>query len=135
MTTLTVSDKHYWVDPKISILLVEDCPMIGEIIPEFLKEEHPDTECVLTSTKAEAIRILNSRGDFDIVFLDWNLPDWTSSGLVQLVFDTQESVVEIVWISWEPKTRKIQLSEWATSECEKTEIINKMALLRKLYNI
>lgn len=49
--------------------------MIGEIIPEFLKEEHPDTECVLTSTRAEAIKILNSRRDFDIVFLDWNLPD------------------------------------------------------------
>lgn len=105
----------------LKVLVVEDCELTTDLIQELVSEDLPDVELVMTSTRQWALDLLSKHNDFNIVFLDWNLPDGTSQWLVSRVRNTQMDVIEIVWISGDKDFRvDTQIAkEGATLECEK----------------
>lgn len=118
----------------MNVLLVEDCELTIDIVTWLAQEDHPDIQITLAKTKAEATKKLQETPNYDIVFLDWHLPDGTSEWLAWLVYLTQSDVIEIVWTSSSEDKRIMQVQkEGATSHCAKEEIVNVMWRIKSIF--
>lgn len=109
----------------IPVLVVEDDLLTTEIIWE-ISDEIPTLEVVIVKSKEEALKVLNSRNDFLVAFVDWNLEGGTSEWVIETIYATQEQIWDIFATSSNDDSRKMQLLyEWATHELEqKFDIIH-----------
>lgn len=119
--------------PKV--LVVEDCDLTVSLITELIELDHPDVNLTITWSREKARQLLSQTSDYNIVFLDWNLTDGTSKGLIELIYWTQNNVIEIVGISWDKDFRlNTQVrQEGATSECEKFEVPDKIGEIKRTF--
>lgn len=109
----------------MKILVVEDCKMTIDFVSEMVREDLPEVELHMVSTREDALAVLGSRNDFNLVFLDWNLPDGNTKWLVQVVQSTQSKLIWVIGISSEENFRReTQIHvEWANDECAKNWIV------------
>lgn len=107
---------------KIPVLILEDCNITNSMIKE-LEVDMPGLEIVIVTTKKEALRVLNSRNDFLIAFIDYHLEEWTSEWVIKAIHATQAWIREIFATSWNDDKRKIQICEWATRWLNKHDIM------------
>lgn len=114
----------------IPVLVVEDDFLTTEIISE-ITDEIPSVEVVIVKSKEEALRVLSSRNDFLVAFVDWNLEDGTSQWVIWTIYATQEQIWDIFATSSHDESRKMQLLyEGATHELEnKFQIIHEIESL------
>ena len=59
---------------RYKCLIVDDDPLIGDLIKHFCTKSSLVEYCILSSTARDGLMLLTS-GDIDLVFLDYNLPD------------------------------------------------------------
>lgn len=105
----------------MKVLVVEDCKLTIDFVSYLVGENLTGVELHIVSTRKDALEVLESRNDFNLVFLDWNLPDGDTKWLVHVVRSTQSKLIRVIWISAEENFRintQIHI-EWADDECEK----------------
>lgn len=59
----------------MKVLVVEDCKLTIDFVSYLVGENLTGVELHIVSTRKDALEVLESRNDFNLVFLDWNLPD------------------------------------------------------------
>lgn len=117
----TSSDYFSWnAKAKADVLLIEDCEtsneVIAELVDDFFWEE---VKLTIANTVEEAMKALKSWTTFDVVFLDWNLPDWKTLWLIKEITD---KAMHIVSTSCCDKIQQEHLKEWAHAVIEKHRV-------------
>lgn len=74
------NDCYKYGGAALEILIVEDEPVVARQLQESLKQESYSSDCAATAAEAE--RAMNEKG-YDLVLLDWNLPDGDGIALLQ----------------------------------------------------
>ena len=68
---------------RYKCLIVDDDPLIGDLIKHFCTKSGLVEYCILSSTARDGLMLLTS-GDIDLVFLDYNLPDMNGQTFLEL---------------------------------------------------
>ena len=68
----------------MTCLIVDDDPLICDLIEHFCGKIKEITSVTTTTSGFESINLINSTS-FDIVFLDFNLPDITGKGILEIM--------------------------------------------------
>lgn len=117
----------------IPILIIEDDVFINAIIEEIIQENH-HLEIIQATTRDESMKILNTRNDIKVAFVDWFLENETSEWIIKNIYSTQLWITEIFATSSSNYERSMQIiSEWATSECSKSDILTRL-ISKKWYS-
>lgn len=90
----------------MNILIIEDSPSMYLLIEKLA--QMIDHECVWAKTTAEAVTILNDSSHFELILLDWILPD--EMGIDFLKRNRKEEItnIPIIMISVEHTPRSNQ---------------------------
>ncbi|MEP7321927.1 MAG: LytTR family DNA-binding domain-containing protein [Saprospiraceae bacterium] len=64
-------------------LIVDDDPLIGDLIKHFCSKSGLVDYCILSSTAADGLLLL-AGGDINLIFLDYNLPDMNGQTFLEL---------------------------------------------------
>ena len=117
----TSSEYFSWdAKAKTEVLLIEDCEMSNDIITELVNDFFwEEVKLTIAKTIKEAMGTLNSWITFDVVFLDWNLPDWKTLWLIKEITD---KAMHIVSTSWCDNMQLERLKEWANAAIEKHRV-------------
>jgi DNA-binding LytR/AlgR family response regulator len=65
-------------------LIVDDDPLICDLIEHFCSKINDIASVTTTTSGFESINLINS-SSFDIIFLDFNLPDITGKGILEMI--------------------------------------------------
>jgi len=68
---------------NINCLVVDDDPLIGDLIKHFCSKQEWINSCVSVMNGSQALQAVNA-GDYDLIFLDFNLPDLNGQNLLEL---------------------------------------------------
>ena len=89
----------------MNILIVEDSSMMAMLVTEMV--EKMDYQATRAADGQKAIEVL-SNGDFDIILLDWNMPNM--NGLEFLQYNQEKSITQarIIMMTTEDSPEKIE---------------------------
>lgn len=76
----------------MTCLIVDDDPVICDLIEHFCAKIQDITSVITTTSGFESVNLINS-SNFDMVFLDFNLPDITGEDIVRLIPKTSAVVM------------------------------------------
>lgn len=68
---------------NINCLVVDDDPLIGDLIKHFCSKHEWIDSCVSVMNGSQALHAVNA-GSYDLIFLDFNLPDLNGQNLLEL---------------------------------------------------
>lgn len=71
------------MDKKLNCLIIDDDPLIGDVLKHFCQKTSKIEYCILTTNAMDALVLLAS-GEIDLIFLDFNLPDMTGQQFLEL---------------------------------------------------
>lgn len=74
----------FYMKYSLKALIVDDDPLIGELLHHFCKKSSRFSYSVAVERCGEALKLLSTE-DFDLVFLDYNLPDMDGRSFLELV--------------------------------------------------
>lgn len=110
----------------IPVLVIEDCDFTNALIEE-ITQGVPHLEIITATTKEDAMKVLHSRNDIKVAFVDWFLENGTSEWIIKDIQATQLQITEIFATSSNDDKRSMQiLCEWATGECSKWDILHRL---------
>ena len=72
------------LDEMMECLIVDDDPLICDLLNHFCSKVEAITSVTTTNSGFESINLINQK-NFDLVLLDYNLPDITGKEILQLV--------------------------------------------------
>lgn len=74
-----------WIGKKVSsrILIVDDHPMIREVLADLIRDIIPSATILQAGTVASAVKLIEEIGAFDLILVDLELPD--AGGLLSLL--------------------------------------------------
>lgn len=78
------------------VLLVEDCEEFRLVTVNFLNQKFP-FELTLASSGTEAIQILSSRADFDLIIADYQMPNGDGKDILDHIDRMQIEVPVIIF--------------------------------------
>ncbi len=96
---------------RYKCLIVDDDPLIGDLIKHFCTKSGLVEYCILSSTARDGLMLLTS-GDIDLVFLDYNLPDMNGQTFLEL----KKSHIPVIMITSNP--------DFAASSYDYEEVID-----------
>ena len=115
-----------------SILLIEDCPEIQEVLKLIL--EHEGYRVCIAGTGAEALTHLSSTQLFSLIFLDVTLPDMNAFEFLQIVRDSKlDEGVPIILCSAVSGLQKMNLPQGVVGTLPKPFQIEELSLTLKNY--
>ena len=77
---------------KLRCLIIDDDPMITDLIQHFCSKI-PDIEfCLSCNNAIDGLKLLSSQ-NFDVLFLDYNMPDLTGKALLELKQDSSKVIM------------------------------------------
>lgn len=96
---------------RYKCLIVDDDPLIGDLIKHFCTKSSLVEYCILSSNARDGLMLLTS-GDIDLVFLDYNLPDMNGQTFLEL----KKSHIPVIMITSNP--------DFAASSYDYEEVID-----------
>ncbi|WP_027419847.1 LytR/AlgR family response regulator transcription factor [Crocinitomix catalasitica] len=70
----------------MNCLIIDDDPLICDLIKHFCSKQNWIESCISVSDGNQAVQAVNTQ-DFDLIFLDYNLPDLNAKSLLSLLPD------------------------------------------------
>ena len=64
-------------------LVIDDDPLIGDLIKHFCTKSNLVEYCILSTTASDGLRLL-AGGDINLIFLDYNLPDMNGQTFLEM---------------------------------------------------
>lgn len=75
------------MNEKLKCLIIDDDPLIGDLLKHFCQKSGLVDYSILTSNATDGLTLMAS-GDINLVFLDFNLPDMTGQQFMELKKNT-----------------------------------------------
>lgn len=95
----------------IRCLVIDDDPLIGDLIKHFCSKTDKISYCILAQNATDGLSLL-SAGGLDLIFLDYNLPDMKGQEFLELM----EANVSVIMVTSE--------SEFAAKSYEYDQVID-----------
>lgn len=92
-------------------LVIDDDPLIGDLIKHFCTKSGLVDYCILSPTASDGLRLL-AGGDINLIFLDYNLPDMNGQAFLEL----KKSNIPVIMVTSNP--------EFAVRSYEYTDVVD-----------
>ncbi len=124
------------ISKNFSVLIIEDNPGDYFLLKDFLKDEIIDPVIEHATSFAQATEILNSRIDFDVIFLDLTLPDATGKALVTDILNLAGDIPVIALTGYTDKGFSVKTLSLGISDYLLKDELNSSILYKSIvYNI
>lgn len=117
---------------NFKILLIEDNTGDHLLIKEYLGEAKIKAKLLIANTLKEALEILNSSNDFDVILLDLSLPDANGKELVKTIIEKTGKIPVIVLTGFLDKDFGTQTISLGVSDYLLKDELNPANLLKSI---
>ena len=103
---LNLSDLNLFPTHKPKVLIIEDDPVLGETLEEFLNHDYTPT---LVNSGQKGFDIIKTHPDIDIVLLDIYLPDINGKQLLNKINELSHNCLTIILSAYKESSLAIEL--------------------------
>lgn len=68
---------------KLKCLIIDDDPMICDLVKHYCTKINEIDYCIIANTGADGLQLLSNQ-EFDLLFLDYHLPDMTGHSILEI---------------------------------------------------
>lgn len=91
-------------DKEIRVLLVDDHQVIRDLVASMLRAEDGSLKVVTTNGKESALALLSKDDPFDVVLLDYSMPDMNGISGIEEVITTGKGAAVVLFTGLESKS-------------------------------